>query len=442
MDALVVPVSADPVPLSKEMKLLIGQRDALREALRKFHVTSPRTNEFGVTRKWYEEMYDEESLALSEQFDFSVREWSRYEAKDFSQLDDLQGRDRESFFKEVAKIVLLEGPDKQELPKGLRNPHSLILILGSLMTHHIFTTVYLDPFFFLGEETSQILNDIMSLGNTWNLGVSQRWRADTLKLLYPLGNTPDERIIGSGTEKLLRKAAVSEAANFMRSPVKYIMNGHPDALRRLGVVYMQAAEHSFKIWTREAVIKLFDDPPSFLGQPFDVHNRYMKPHDRVNQDSDINPTGQKISLVASPAIARYGLRRADPEYHEERWWHEKFVYRPAKVWFYLPKPGSLVINEQDFKPIPIPPRPANEYVTANPHRSDLSPETLHERMIKRFDRATELDLVTPYLDDFAEQLRPVIEGLRGEVAQRIEERNEMEKQRDEFRNKYVEALRS
>lgn len=220
------------------------------------------------------------------------------------------------------------------------------------------------------------------------------------------------------------------------------MNGHPDALQRLEDVYMEAAEHSFRIWVQPAMIKLLDDPPSFLGQAFDKRNRFMKPHDRVNTTSNINPNGQKITMVASPAIVRYGFRLPDSDYYETRWWHEKSLYRAAKVWFYVPRPADPDINEQDYEPMPIPPLPANEFVTKNPPRSDLSPETLTERLLERFDRVSSLDLVKPYLDDFAEQLRPVIEGLREEVAQRIEECNEMEKERDEFRRKYLEALGS
>ncbi|KAM0136791.1 hypothetical protein ACHAO1_004350 [Botrytis cinerea] len=433
---------ANPEPISREMRLLLGERDALQESLRKFHVDSPRRVDFKLDSKWVDDMDDDDSSDFFGQLEISIRKWAVKEAKTLSQLDDLQGRDREFFFKEVAKIVLLEGPNKQELPKRLESPRVLAFILGALLHHHIFKTVYVDPFFFLGEETSQILNDIMLLGNIWNLGASQHWRGDTLKILRPLGKTPDARIIESVTKKLLRNAAVSKAAEFMRTPAKYIVNDHPGTLQRLADIYMEAAEHSFKIWVQPPKIKLLDDPPSFLGQAFDSRNKFMKAHDRVNHITNINPNGQKITMVVSPAIVRCGVRLADMNYYETRWWHETYMYRPAKVWFYVPRPGSPVINEQEFEPMPIPPPPVNEWVTITPPRSDLSPETLTERFIERFDRVTSLELVKPYLDDFAEQLRPVIEGLRGEVAQRIEECNEMEKERDEFRRKYLEALGS
>lgn len=156
---------ASPEPISREMKLLLGERDALQESLRKFHVESPRQVDFKLNSKWVNDMDDDDSNDFFGLLDISIRKWVLKEAKTLSQLDDLQGRDREFLFKEVAKIVLLEGPNKQELPKRLESPRVLAFILGALLNHHIFKTVYVDPFFFLGEETSQILNDIMSLGN-------------------------------------------------------------------------------------------------------------------------------------------------------------------------------------------------------------------------------------------------------------------------------------
>ncbi|KAF7872011.1 uncharacterized protein EAF02_009116 [Botrytis sinoallii] len=416
--------------LPMEIKMLKGQRDALLEQLRKFREESPPRSPFEPSElEWHHSFDDNVSDSLSGRLKVEMRIWSRREAKDLSQLNDLQGSDRECFFKEVAKIVLLDGPDKQEFPKGLRGqPRTLITILEALLTHHLFTTVYPDPFFFLGEETSRILNDIMSLGNIY-----------TLKLIHPLRKSPDELLVKSETKKLLRNAAISGATNFMRSPAKYIMKGHPDALQKLGDLYMQGAEHSYRIWGREPMIKLLD-ASNFLGQPFDLQNPYMKVVDRVYQSPDINPNGQPISMVCSPAILRYGLGLADIGYYEKRWWHEFHEYRRAGVWFHVPKPGDA---DQDFEEKTLPPRPSKDLEPATlPPRSDLSAEALGERMLKRFDRATLLDLVKPYLDDFAEQLRPVLEGLRGEIAQRIEERDEMEKQRDEFRSKYGEALQS
>ncbi|KAF7953455.1 uncharacterized protein EAE97_000854 [Botrytis byssoidea] len=422
MEEQVVPTREGGAAIAK----IEGERDASLQALRKFREESPPRENY---EPWYSTMDDPQSLSIFGELKVGMNQWSVREAKDPSQLNDLQGSDRECFFKEVAKIVLLDGVDKQEFPTGLRGrPRVLIIVLEALLTHHMFTTVYPDPFFFLGEETSRIFNDIMSLGNIY-----------TLKLIHPSRKSPDEVMIRSQTEKLLRKAAISGASNFMRSPAKYIINGHPDALQQLEDLYMLAAKHSYMIWKKDSIIKLLD-ASNFLGQPFDLQNPNMAADNRVFQNVDISPNGQQITMVSSPAILRYGLRGADPAYYEKRWWHEVSAYRHAGVSFYIPRPGDA---DQGSEPMTLPPRPSGDLKPAIlPSRSDLSAEALCERTLKRFDRVTLLDLVKPYLDDFAEQLRPVLEGLRGELAQRIEERDEMEKERDEFRSKHREALQS
>ncbi|TGO13107.1 hypothetical protein BTUL_0076g00070 [Botrytis tulipae] len=397
------------------------------------------------THVWDNCLGDEESLDRFVKLRLGIFGWSQREVKDLSQLDDLQGRDRELFFEEAAKVILLDGSDKREFPKGLRKYSRVLLhVLGALLTHHLYATVFSDPFFFLGEETSQILNDIMSLGNTWNLGHAQRWRGDTLRLIHPIHKTPDETVVKLETKKLLRNAGISGAARFMRSPAKYIMNNSPDALQRLEDLYIKAAEHAYLMCCRRPMIKLLDST-SYLGQPYDPHNTEMVLHPTVTSRAGIDPKGQPILMVTSPAVLRYGLRAADECIFEERWWHTVYGYQRATVWVHVPLPEELEGNEEDFTPMALAPPPERledlKPVTF-PLRSALSVEELGERMRKRVDKVALLDLVKPYLDDFAEQLRPVLEGLRGEIAQRVEERNEMEKQRDEFRSKYREALES
>ncbi|TGO51696.1 hypothetical protein BOTNAR_0347g00060 [Botryotinia narcissicola] len=333
-----------------DLKRIEGERQVLAEELSKVrkqtHSPSEDTDEFlRFTSVWDNSLVDEESLDRFQDLRADISRWSRREIKDLSQLDDLQGRDRELFFEEAA-IVILDESDKRELPKVLRKfSKALLYILGALLTHHLYATVFSDPFFFLGEETSQILNDIMSLGNTCH--------------------------------------------------------------------------------------------------PYDPPNPEMSLQHNITSRGSMGPEGQPIFMVESPTILRYGLRQADDCIFEERWWHQVYGFQRATVWVRVPLPEELYGNEEAFTPMALASQPEQlkdlKPVTF-PLRSNFSVEELGEGMRKRVDRVTLLDLVKPYLDDFAEQLRPVLEGLRGEIAQRIEERNEMEKQRDEFRSKYREAL--
>ncbi|KAF7900052.1 hypothetical protein EAF00_004388 [Botryotinia globosa] len=426
-----------------------GERQVLAEELSKVRKQAQSPTQYrhqfiAFDTLWDSSLYDEASLDRFKMLREGILRWSEREVIDLSQLDDLQGRDRELFFDEAAKVILLDESDKRDLPKVLRKKRGAFHVLGALLTHHVYATVFSDPFFFLGEETSQILNDIMSLGNTWNLGHAQRWRRDTLRLIHPLHKTPDETVVKLETKKLLRNAGISGAAKFMRSPAKYIMNNSPDALQRLEDLYIEAAEHAYLIRCRIPIIKLLDSA-SYLGQPYDTHNPEMALRHGFFSRANVDPEGQPIFMVESPTILGYGAAPADDYIFEERWWHKVYSYQRATVRVYVPSPEELDGNEEAFTPMALPPRPQlpkDLKPITFPLRSHLSVEELAERMRKRFDRVPLLDLVKPYLDDFAEQLRPVLEGLRGEIAQRIEERNEMEKQRDEFRSKYREALES
>lgn len=151
---------------------LEGERQVLAEELSKVRkqTTSPSDHTLatiGFAAIWDNSLCDEDSLRRFQNLRTEIFGWSQRGAKDLSQLDDLQGRDRELFFEEAAKVVLLDGSDKLEFPKALRGNHRMFVrVLCALLTHHLYATVFSDPFFFLGEETSQILNDIMSLGNT------------------------------------------------------------------------------------------------------------------------------------------------------------------------------------------------------------------------------------------------------------------------------------
>lgn len=82
----------------------------------------------------------------------------------------LQGRDRETLFVELRKVVVLDESDQPELPRGLRNSQaSLKILLLALAFHDLFWRFFGNPFFCLGKEATQVLNDIMSLGELCRL---------------------------------------------------------------------------------------------------------------------------------------------------------------------------------------------------------------------------------------------------------------------------------
>ncbi|ESZ94269.1 hypothetical protein SBOR_5337 [Sclerotinia borealis F-4128] len=189
----------------------------------------------------------------------------------------------------------------------------------------------------------------------------------------------------------------------MRSPVGYVLKQTPDTLRRLQDMYAKAAEFSYQIWTEKEFTKV-GDPSEFLGQPYSCNGKRSYLHNSVNLYSgdESETEGQLISMVARPMLEEYGGRQS---YHDK--------YRPnylvantwleAIVWMHNPNPDDPD-DGPDVKPKALPRR--------------VDPSTLEPpgaRLLRGLDTVTLLDLVKPHLDAFADELRPLVEGLREEI---------------------------
>ncbi|KAF7862564.1 hypothetical protein EAF04_007437 [Stromatinia cepivora] len=382
----------------RDFDRLTGERDTMFEMVRRFRAEPPPLG-LANRNSWLPILFTKIKGGM-DRIMSEIRSWSREVAKDISQFD-LQGHDREVFFNEVSKIMILDELDQQEFPNCMqRQPRLLSNVLDALLNHHIFSTIYSNPFFFLGEELSQGLNDILSLGNAWNVDDAQHWRSDTLRLILPENNGVEESGVKSQTNQLIYKAGIRGAIDFMRSPAKYIMNENPSALQKLQRTYTFAAEHSYKLWTQRSVMKVLDSS-DFLGQPYNSKDRDMQLHNRVALGSKKSPEGQPITMVTSPRIDSFGYRKSNIG-EKTRWYFEGGHYKPVAVWFYLPRSGEPDYGTEAVEPRVVPPR------------VETSPETAGERLLKGLDETTLLELVKPYLDALAEQLRPLIEGLRGE----------------------------
>ncbi|KAJ8069443.1 hypothetical protein OCU04_003097 [Sclerotinia nivalis] len=409
----------------RDFDTLTGERDTMFEMVRRFRAEPPPP---GLSnQKFWRPMLGTEIKDGLRRVMREIRSWSQEVAKDISQFD-LQGHDREVFFDEVSKIMILDESDQQEFPKCMQRQRRLLSnVLDALLNHHLFSTIYSNPFFFLGEELSQGLNDILSLGNAWNVDDAQYWRSDTLRLILPENNGVEESGVKSQTNELIHKAGIRGAIDFMRSPAKYIMNENPSALEKLQRTYTFAAEHSYKLWTQRSIMKVLD-PSDSLGQPYNSQDRNMEAHNRVNLGSKKSPEGQPITMVTSPRIDAFGHRDSDIG-AKTRWYFEVVYYKPVTVWFYLPRSGEPDYGTEAVEPRVVPPR------------VETSPEIAGERLLKGLDETTLPELVTPYLDALAEQLRPLIEGLRWQIAEFADERIEIQKLIGESRKKR-EALRS
>ncbi|RAL59238.1 hypothetical protein DID88_006953 [Monilinia fructigena] len=342
---------------------------------------------------------------------------------------------------------------------GLRNnPAVLRVFLIALASHDLFWRFFANPFFFLGQEVSQALNDIMSMGNTWSLAEAQRWRSDKLRLIFPERDTngSEQKNVKSQTKELIHKAAVTGAKAFLQSPARYVIDQKPETVQKLEEVYIIAAEHAYLLLTERTVMEIHD-LSKFGGQLYfeeeERLHRKMELHGMVNiEESTKKPTDYPISLVVSPQLEASGATEIwddeeGNEHHSNRKppiYERHLSWLPAYVWMYLHKPGE----------------PENEDPAGQakyfPPRVEESSETPAERLLKTFDRVPLLELIMPYLDTLADEPRPVIEGLREEIRQLKSKCKEKESdillwkdraeklqtERNKFKSKYSEAIQS
>ncbi|KAB8296730.1 hypothetical protein EYC80_002150 [Monilinia laxa] len=179
----------------------------------------------------------------------------------------------------------------------------------------------------------------------------------------------------------------------------------------------------------------------------------MELHGMVNvEESTKKPTDYPISLVVSPQLEASGATEVwddeeGNEHHSNRMtpiYERHLSWLPAYVWVYLPKPGA----------------PENEDPAGQskhfPPRVEESSEIPVERLLKTFDRVPLLELLMPYLDTLADEIRPVIEALREEIRQleskcKEKESNvlswkdraeKLQMERVKFKGKYSEAVQS
>ncbi|APA11340.1 predicted protein [Sclerotinia sclerotiorum 1980 UF-70] len=208
-------------------------------------------------------------------------------------------------------------------------------------------------------------------------------------------NGVEESGVKAQTNQLIYKAGIRGAVDFMRSPAKYIINENPGALQKLQRTYTFAAKHAYRLWGERTVLEV-SNPSDILGQPYNSKDKALDLHGRANVRFEGDGKSQPITMVISPHIKLFGRERSRIGRDTRFYCSEVFV-KPATVWFYTPGPGEPDYGTEAVEPRVVPPRVGT------------SPETAGGRLLKGLDETTLLDLVKPYLDDLAEQLRPLVE---------------------------------
>ncbi|EDO01359.1 predicted protein [Sclerotinia sclerotiorum 1980 UF-70] len=234
-----------------------------------------------------------------------------------------------------------------ELPQGLSSRKVPALLLSALLAHDIYTTIFRDPFFFLGivdlgggyEKTlfRQGLEETYRQGLASDEEDTHVWRSHTLRLFLPpmkTGTSEGGRKMHARTEYMIENEAYRQALNFLHGAAKHLIED--DQLREnIFSIYREAAIISYNLWTRRTKLvcyTLHDGMGSRLL--FHPNSKDMTAHSSVDYGSHADQLkGRPISIILHPCLMVYGTDDGK-DYHQGR------VWAPAEVWLDSRKPSA------------------------------------------------------------------------------------------------------
>ncbi|KAF5877190.1 uncharacterized protein Bfra_001553 [Botrytis fragariae] len=256
--------------------------------------------------------------------------WIRVATRGDSRLDNLskvfQGEDqaKDALREELSKVMIFRN---DMLPEGLPQKRAKKFLLEALLAHHVFTNVFSSPFSFLGDESTS-LDSIYRAGLSWSVADANKWRSDTLRLLFPEASENDKaEAVRLKIPPLLDDRAKIQADNFFKSPARCFFDATPELTVGLQKIYQRAAGLAYHLWTRRSMLKIVTRKD--LNSFFHIRDRQMALHTSVQEDIENKLTGQLISLVIYPGVVAYGLDEC-VDYETPRPW------MPAKVWLHKP----------------------------------------------------------------------------------------------------------
>lgn len=277
----------------------------------------------------------------------SINDWSIFQR--------LQEASYVALMNDLAEVCVLT---TDGLPEGLTSLKSPGILLNALVAHHVYKTLFKNPFFFLDNGLGDVLpklglgsllNEVYSrtqqgkciqgykrwrkttkLSNTANQDEAHIWRSQTLRLLLPplRNNTSSqERDVHLWTSELISEVANLQAACFLEGPARHLICDEAKANcgNKLQSIYHTAANISYMLWTRRTTMRCYT--LEHFGQPtFNPESKDLIPHSSVKFDQfEDQLKGSPISLIVHPLLRLYGTNDAKD-------YDRGSVWAPAEVW--------------------------------------------------------------------------------------------------------------
>ncbi|TGO26563.1 hypothetical protein BPAE_0057g00390 [Botrytis paeoniae] len=279
-----------------------------------------------------------EDSKVIEEFDRlkrDIRNW----AKKYSEIDMptilgvLDMHERKALTDVLKDVVAFEN---NELPQGLSPKKAPALLLTALVSHNVYTTLFREPFFFLGGESVLYSNlkSVYRAGLQSNMGDASTWRSQTLRLLLPPADSASETEmkLHQRTEQMILDEADQQASKFLKGAALYLIRNVAlvDAGDKLKAIYREAATMSYKLWSRRTCLSC--TTLNNLNYPtFEPYSKYMVAHSSVDYEKHRDLlNGKPISIMVHPCLIVFGTDDAK-DYDQQRVWASAEVWLDSRI---------------------------------------------------------------------------------------------------------------
>ncbi|KAM3088322.1 hypothetical protein ACMFMG_002376 [Clarireedia jacksonii] len=191
------------------------------------------------------------------------------------------------------------------------------LLLEALLNHHIFTSIFKNPFFFLSEGNTKELKDLYEVAKSSDEKATSTWRADTLRILRPERKPHDPKPaprIHDITQALIVTAAERNAAHFLAGPTRYLLSRvSSEDMKKIVLIYKGMAELAYMAWSARMDVRVLGIE-ELDGEPrAGVVERFGLLRQVSGGDEHLEYAGRTIQLATRPMVEFYRYERGGDE---------------------------------------------------------------------------------------------------------------------------------
>ncbi|KAM5451807.1 hypothetical protein MaudCBS49596_003635 [Microsporum audouinii] len=286
-------------------------------------------------------------------FQRELRDWSKEYALDsISTLQALKmsEEEKEEFLCNLSKVVTLS--DSGSIPATLRSGKMErklpSILLNALVAHDVYTQVFDDPFYFLGQSNGSddqdcsvdgtpLVNETLNKIYTELMNLDEReahiWRSQLVRIYNPPEGgilTEKDKLATKKMHFRVERCSDYFATIFHTGPARHLFRKLPSdretvRLDKLRDIFMDAGELSSRLWTQRSYMKS-QNLPSLKLEPFKVSSPSMEAHPSqgLDDDEDSKLDGSRVEVVVHPAILAFGNDDCE-NYHIARVWAKAVV---------------------------------------------------------------------------------------------------------------------